>query len=86
MSAQSDPRHAATKGVDPKYYYRRSLTIRELAPAIGAAVAAGLATFYVAKLLIERAPLEPRSSDARLAPHPERSGRSSAAIRKAGRR
>lgn len=87
MSAQSDPRHAVTKGVDAKYYYRRSLSIRELAPAIGAAVAAGLATFYVAKLFIERTPLETRSSDARQPRHPVlRQGRSSAAIRKAGRR
>ena len=57
MSAQSDPRRASALGVDPKYYYRRSLTVRELLPALGAAAAAALATFYVVKLLIERTPL-----------------------------
>jgi hypothetical protein len=87
MSAQSDPRHAVTKGVDPRYYYRRSLTIRELAPAIGAAFAAGIATFYVAKLFIERTPLEPRPSVARAGGHAVKgSRRPSAASRKAGRR
>ena len=86
MSAQNDPRHAVTKGVDPKYYYRRSLTIRELAPAIGAALAAGLATFYVAKLFIERTPLDPRSREARVARNAERSGRPLATSRKSGRR
>jgi len=57
MSAQSDPRRAEAVGVDPKYYYRRSLTARELLPALGAAAAAAVATFYVVKLLIERTPL-----------------------------
>jgi len=57
MSAQSDPRRAVAVGVDPKYYYRRSLTVRELMPALGAGAAAALATFYVVKLLIERTPL-----------------------------
>jgi hypothetical protein len=57
MSAQSDPRRAVAVAVDPKYYYRRSLTLRELMPAIGAAAAAAVATFYVAKLFIERTPL-----------------------------
>ena len=65
MSAQSDPRRAVVVGVDPKYYYRRSLTVRELMPAVGAAAAAAVATFYVVKLLIERTPLraEPAARD-----------------------
>ena len=57
MSAQSDPRRAVAVSVDPKYYYRRSLSVRELMPAIGAAAAAAAATFYVVKLLLERTPL-----------------------------
>ena len=57
MSAQSDPRRAVAVSVDPKYYYRRSLGVRELMPAIGAAAAAAAATFYVVKLLLERTPL-----------------------------
>lgn len=39
------------------YYYRRPLTLRELTPAFAAAVAAGLAAFYVARLLLQRTPL-----------------------------
>src|SRR5437763_10462501 len=57
MSAQSDPRRETTAAVDQKYYYRRSLTVRELLPAIGAAVAAAAATFYLTTLFIERTPL-----------------------------
>ena len=41
------------------YYYRRPLNARELAPAVGVAVATGLAAFYVAKLLLQRTRLEP---------------------------
>ena len=41
------------------YYYRRYLTLREQLPAIGVAVGAGLAAFYVARLLIQRTPLVP---------------------------
>lgn len=85
MSAQSDPRRVEASSVDPKYYYRRSLNARELAPAIGAALGAGLATFYLVKLFIERTPLsgEARTDNApRLSLH--RSGRSTA--RNLGRR
>ena len=57
MSAQSDPRRTPVSDVDPKYYYRRSLTTRELLPALGAALAAGVTTFYVVKLFLERTPL-----------------------------
>jgi hypothetical protein len=57
MSAQTDPRRASAVDVDPKYYYRRSLTVRELVPALAAGAVAGMATFYVVKLLFERTPL-----------------------------
>lgn len=57
MFTMSDPRAV---DVDPKYYYRRSLTIRELAPAVGAAVAVAAVTFYITKLLLERTPLGSR--------------------------
>jgi len=63
MSAQSDPRRAEATNVDPNYYYRRSLTVRELMPAIGAGVAAAVATFYVTKLLLERTPLRAEGHD-----------------------
>jgi hypothetical protein len=41
------------------YVYRRTLSGRELIPAIGAAVVTGLAAFYVARLFLERTPLLP---------------------------
>ena len=41
------------------YYYRRELTLREQLPAIGVAVGAGLAAYYVARLLLQRTPLVP---------------------------
>jgi hypothetical protein len=58
MSAQIDPRRADLSRVDGKYYYRRSLTVRELLPALGAAAGAAAATFYIVKLFLERTPLE----------------------------
>ena len=63
MSAQSDPRRSEAFDADPRYYYRRSLSARELLPAIGVGLAAGLATFYVASLFIERTPLRARVHD-----------------------
>ena len=51
------PAFGATTATD--YYYRRPLTLREHLPAIGVAVGAGLAAFYVARLLIQRTPLVP---------------------------
>ena len=57
MAAMSDPRAV---DVDPKYYYRRSLKLRELAPAFGAAIAVAAVTFYITKLFLERTPLGSR--------------------------
>jgi hypothetical protein len=54
MSAKSDPRIAPAGS---EYFYRRSLSVSELLPAIGAGVATGLLAFYVARVLIERTPL-----------------------------
>ena len=52
----SDPRRTQS---DPpsEYYYRRRLTMRELLPAIGAAVGTAAAAFYLTKLFLERTPL-----------------------------
>jgi hypothetical protein len=58
MSAQSDPRRAEATDVDQRYYYRRSLSVRELLPAVGAAVGAAVVTFYVVRLFIERTSLQ----------------------------
>lgn len=87
MSAQSDPRRALALDVDPKYYYRRVLSVRELLPAFGAAVGVALVTFYVVKLFIERTPFdrEPRVDGAPRLISP-RSERSSATARNVGRR
>jgi len=38
-------------------YYRRALAGRDLVPALGAAVAAGIAAFYVVRVLTQRTPL-----------------------------
>jgi hypothetical protein len=51
--------------VSAEYYYRRKLVAKDYVPAVGAAVAAGLATFYVVQLLIQRTPLVPTSKLAR---------------------
>ena len=64
------------------YYFRRDLTLREHLPAIGVAVGAGIAAFYVVRMLLQRTPLVPvrdiptlgplsaegRSSSLRIAP------------------
>jgi hypothetical protein len=47
--------------VSSEYYYRRKLVAKDYAPAVGVAVAAGLAAFYVVQLLIQRTPLVPTS-------------------------
>ena len=43
-----------------EYYYRRRLGAKDLLPAIGVGVAAGLAGFYIVQLLIQRTPLVPQ--------------------------
>lgn len=53
MPAKSDPRDVAVDS----YYYRRSLSARELLPAIGVGLAAGALGFYVARILLQRAPV-----------------------------
>ncbi|MEP6493183.1 MAG: hypothetical protein ABJF01_10935 [bacterium] len=56
MPAKSDPRNDIA---DSEYFYRRSLSVRELVPAIGIAVATGLVAFYLTQTLMQRTPLEP---------------------------
>ena len=53
MPAKSDPREGA---VDD-YYYRRSLSARELLPAVGAGLAAGALAFYLARIFLQRTPV-----------------------------
>lgn len=54
MPAKSDPRE---ESAPVRYTYRRTLTVAELLPAIGAGVVAGAAVFYLAGLLLQRTPL-----------------------------
>jgi hypothetical protein len=54
MPAKSDPREESAPA---RYTYRRSLSVRELLPAIGAGVAVGVAAFYLTRLFLERTPL-----------------------------
>ena len=59
------------------YVYRRPLDGRELLPAIGIGVAAGVAAFYVARLFLQRTPLLPE--ERRLGKHHASGGGPSAA-------
>ena len=45
------------RDVDADYYYRRRLGLRDVLPAVGIAIGAGLFAFYIAKLLLQRTPL-----------------------------
>jgi hypothetical protein len=62
MSAPNDPRRPITGGVGAEYYYRRTLSVRELLPAVGVGIGAGAVAFYIAKLLLERTPLQPQGA------------------------
>jgi len=41
-----------------EYYYRRPLGLRELLPAVGIAIGAGLFAFYITRLMLQRTPLK----------------------------
>ena len=53
-----------------EYYYRRPLTPRELLPAVGLGVGAGLVAFYIARVLLERTPLRPERRPSTQRPKP----------------
>jgi hypothetical protein len=40
-----------------EYYYRRPLGLRQLIPAVGVAIGAGLFAFYITRILMQRTPL-----------------------------
>ncbi|HEX6534421.1 MAG TPA: hypothetical protein VF041_07480 [Gemmatimonadaceae bacterium] len=54
------------------YHYRRELRLSELLPAIGLGLGAGLAAFYLTRIMLQRAPLVPDAAGSR----PERHVRS----------
>lgn len=43
---------------DVEYSYRRPLRLRELLPAVGIGIGAGLFAFYITRLLLQRTPLQ----------------------------
>jgi hypothetical protein len=49
--------HRKRDSARAEYYYRRQLSARELLPAIGVAVAAGVFAFYVTRILLQKTPL-----------------------------
>ena len=67
MSAMREPRSSSAV---PEYYYRRTLSVRELLPAIGIGIGAGIAAYYVARVLLQRTPLRPERRPATERPKP----------------
>lgn len=63
-SPRSRPSPPATE-----YIYRRDLEPRELVPAVGVGLGVGLAAFYVARLFLQRTPLDVRGSRRDLRSH-----------------
>ena len=51
-----------------QYSYRRPLGLRELLPALGVGIGAGLFAFYITRLLLQRTPLRIERSTEREAP------------------
>jgi hypothetical protein len=72
-SSESPPRPPRSRHRDAyaEYYYRRPLGIRELLPAIGVAVGAGLFAFYITRLLLQRTPLRVERGAGRPGPSPK---------------
>ena len=62
MLAKSEPRaerERAGSGSGSQFYYRRTLSGRDLLPAIGVGIAAGILAFYVAQIYLQQTPLVP---------------------------
>jgi hypothetical protein len=62
--------HPDSPSFPDEYSYRRPLTPRELLPAIGIGVGAGLVAFYVARILLQRTPLRPERRPSTQRPKP----------------
>jgi hypothetical protein len=54
---QSEQSPSLRREAPAAYYYRRKLGVRELLPAIGIAIGAGMFAYYVTRLLLQRTPL-----------------------------
>jgi hypothetical protein len=64
MPAKSDPRASRVdddvdERAGSKFFYRRRVSGRDLLPAIGLGLAAGILAFYVAQIYLQRTPLVP---------------------------
>lgn len=55
-----------------EYTYQRPLSVREQLPAIGAGIVTGLLAFYVARIFIQRTPLDPGHRPEHLRARPPR--------------
>lgn len=53
----SEMRRPRLHAADAEYSYRRQLSLREMLPAIGIGIGAGLFAYYVTRLLMQRTPL-----------------------------
>lgn len=71
---QSEMRRPRVRDVDDEYSYRRPLSLREMLPAIGIGIGAGVFAFYVTRLLLQRTPLRV-VRERPIALKPERQGR-----------
>ena len=54
---QSEMRRPHRRDADAEYSYRRPLRLRELLPAIGIGIGAGLFAFYITRLMTQRTPM-----------------------------
>ena len=60
MLAKSEPRAERERAESGwQFYYRRTLSGRDLLPAIGVGIAAGILAFYVSRIYLQRTPLVP---------------------------
>ena len=53
----ADQQPSRPRVVSAEYSYRRPLGLREMLPAIGVAIGAGLVAFYIARILLQRTPM-----------------------------
>ena len=72
------------RGAEPAtdYFYRRELSLPEMLPAIGVAVGVGAFAFYIARILLQRAPLVPMRDIPTVGPPPTITRRPVRALRR----
>ena len=60
---QSEKRGPRQRHAEEEYSYRRPLALRELLPAVGIGIGAGLFAYYVTRLMMQRTPLRVAGRD-----------------------